>query len=117
MTVEEDLYAVLSGVCERAYPDIAPVGTAKPYVTYQQIGGQVIKPLGKVVPDKQNGEYQVNVWADTRKEAKTLILAIEAGLCLASAFIAKPISASRSDYDHDNAVYGSIQDFSIWSER
>jgi len=35
----------------------------------------------------------------------------------ASVFQAQPESAAIADYDHDSLVYGSMQDFSIWSVR
>jgi hypothetical protein len=117
MTVESDLYDTLKVICARTFPDVAPFDTPKPYVTYQQIGGDVIRPLANVVPDKENGEFQVNVWAETRVSAKALIKQIEAALIVATTFQARPVSAPSSDYDHDNLVYGALQSFSIWSTR
>lgn len=117
MTVEADLYNVLKVICPRSFPDIAPTSTAKPYVTYQQIGGQVINPISNEVPNKQNGEFQINVWSSTRAEASAIALQIEAALRQATVFVARPLSAPASDYDHDMLVYGSRQDFSIWSNR
>jgi hypothetical protein len=117
MSVEADLYGVLNAICPRTFPDFAPVSTMRPYVTYQQIGGQVINPIGNDVPNKQNGEFQINVWSNTRAEAAALARQIEAALRQSSAFIARPLSAPASDYDHDMEIYGSRQDFSIWSDR
>jgi len=117
MTVEVDLRNVLLPLCPRVFPDVAPTATVRPYVTYQQIGGQVINPLGNEVPNKQNGEFQINVWADTRKQASELVLQIEAVLRQATQFVARPLSAPVSDYDPDMLLYGSSQDFSIWSDR
>lgn len=117
MTVEADLRTVLLTACPRVFPDVAPTSTTRPYVTYQQIGGQVINPLGKELPNKQNGEFQINVWSDTRAEAAATALLIEAALRQAEQFVARPLSAPSSDYDHDMLVYGSRQDFSIWSDR
>lgn len=117
MTVEADLYNVLKAVCTRAFPDIAPTDTARPYITYQQIGGRVIAPLNKSVPDKQNGEFQINVWSDTRAEAASIALQVDAALRQAAAFVATPLSAPAADYDHDMLVYGARQEFSIWSSR
>lgn len=117
MSVEVDLRNVLLPICPRVFPDFAPVATTRPYVTYQQIGGQVINALSSEVPSKQNGEFQLNVWADTRKQAAELALQIEAALRLATQFVARPLSAPAADYDPDMPVYGTRQDFSIWSDR
>lgn len=117
MTVEASIYSVLSAVCPRVFPDIAPVGTTRPYVTYAQYGGQVINPLGPGVPDKQNGEFQINVWANARPQAAALMLQIESAMRQATTFQARPLGAPASDYDPDSLVYGSRQDFSVWSSR
>ena len=42
MTFEADLYTLLKTVTPRVFPDFAPVTTASVYVTFQQIGGDVI---------------------------------------------------------------------------
>ena len=80
MTMESDLTALLKATCQRVYPDFAPANTPRPYVTYQQIYGIALRYLGNEVPTKQHAVIQINVWADTRKEAKATILAIEEGL-------------------------------------
>jgi hypothetical protein len=117
MSLESSLYTVLSGVCPRTFPDIAPTTTAKPYVTYQQIGGAALNFLDKQVPSKRNARVQINVWADTRASAVSTMQAIEDAIRMSSAFQGEPESAMLSDYDHDMLVYGSAQDFNIWSDR
>lgn len=117
MTMESDLTVLLKGICPRVYPDFAPANTPRPYVTYQQIYGAALTYLGREVPTKQNAVMQINVWADTRKEAKATILAIEERLITATVFQATPEAASVSDFDADIPIYGSRQDFSIWADR
>lgn len=117
MALESKLTAALKAVCPRTSPDFAPYGTARPYVTYQQIGGAVINPLAREVPNLENAEIQVDVWSDTRAEAKALIKQIEEALILETGFIAKPSAAAVSDYEADIPVYRSRQDFSIWCSR
>lgn len=114
MTVEADIKTVLGTVCARVFPDFAPVGTTKPYVTFQQIGGDVINPLGKEVPNLRHMEMQVNVWANSRASAISTSRAIEDAMRVATQFTAKPVSAAVSDFDADVPVFGSRQDFSIW---
>lgn len=117
MALESKLTAALKAVCARTSPDFAPFDTVRPYVTYQQIGGAVIKPLAREVPNMENAEIQVNVWSNTRAEAKALIKQIEAAIIMETGFIGKPSAAAVSDYDADIPVYCSRQDFSIWCDR
>lgn len=114
MSFESDLYTVLTAVTPRAFPDFAPVATARPYVTYQQIGGQVVTMLASTAPGIRQSEVQINVWSDTRMEAMTLARAIEAAMCTATAFTARPAGDVVADYDADVPVYGTRQDFRCW---
>ena len=117
MTIESAMYTVLSAVCPRTFPDFAPVSTARPYITYQQIGGEPVQYLEKSVVSVKNGEFQINVWADTRQQASGLALEIEQAMITATAFQASQRSAFSSDFDPDIPVYGTRQDFSVWSTR
>ena len=117
MSLESDLYAALAAVCPRVYPDTAPDNPVRPYVTWQQLGGAVITPVADEVPDQENAFVQVNVWADTRLEAKTLAKAIEAALITSAALNARPQAAATSTMDDEVRLYGCAQDFSIWAPR
>ncbi|NLZ12372.1 MAG: DUF3168 domain-containing protein [Alcaligenaceae bacterium] len=116
--MELTLIALLSPlVGGRVFPDVAPIGTARPYITWQQFGGDVIKPLANEVASKRNSTVQINVWSDTRLQANQLILQAETALVTSSAFIARPISAFAARHEEDVDLYGAEQDFSIWSDR
>lgn len=118
MTVESDLYTLLKGlVGDRVYPDVAPLSTPRPYITYQQIGGQVLSYVGPEVPSEKNGSFQINVWADSRLAAAALALQVEAAFIGATVFVASPESAPIAQHEPDLNLYGTIQDFSIWSNR
>lgn len=117
MTLEEMLYAELTAVCPRVFPDFAPTDTPRPYVTWQQVGGESIQFMDRTVPSKENADIQISVWADTRKEAKATILAIEAQLIGATSVQASPIAAAISDFDADMERYCSRQDFDVWADR
>ncbi|MEM5384140.1 DUF3168 domain-containing protein [Paraburkholderia phymatum] len=118
MTVKESIFALLSPLVDgRVFPVVAPFETPRPYVTYQRIGGNVISPLAKEVPDKQNGFFQVTVWADRPKDADALALQIESVFITAVVFNAKPMAAPIDRSEPDLKLYGSQQDFSIWSDR
>lgn len=118
MTVEADLYnTVKTLVSNRVFPDVAPHDTAMPYITYQQVGGDVVSFIEQAMPSKKNGYFQVNVWATTRLEAASLILQIEAAVLTSALFQADAIGAPIAAYDEDGLSYGFLQQFSIWSDR
>lgn len=117
MSLETQLFTVLSGVCPRTFPGFAPITTVRPYVTYQQIGGAAVNMLDRWVPNKRNASIQVNVWSNTAAEAMTVIQSIEDALRMSVVFQAEPQSAPITDFDMDMPVYSAIQDFSIWADR
>lgn len=118
MSIEGEIFNSIKGlVGNRAFPDMAPLTTAKPYVTYSQIGGEAFSHMANTVPDKQNGRFQFNVWGDSRAQCSALMLQIEAALVTSSLFQARPVGAPLSSYDYDMALYGSQLDMSIWSTR
>lgn len=117
MSLESDLFTTLQAVCPRVFPDVAPTGESRPYITWQQVGGDVIKPLGQDVPDKRNALVQINCWADTRLAANALALQVEAALITAVQFVARPQAALQAAHDDDTDLRGAMQDFSIWATR
>jgi hypothetical protein len=120
-TVEQTLFALLKGlVSNRLYPLTAPVGTALPYGTYQQIGGESPSFLGAEVPSKQNGRFQLNFWAATDAAAASLALQAEAILLATTQVQATPLGAPAARYEDEaqpTPLYGREQDFSVWSDR
>jgi hypothetical protein len=112
MTMEATLFNALKVICPRAYPDIAPTSTVRPYVTFQQIGGDVLNPLDNSAPGKRNAVMQINVWSNTRAEAVALMDQIEDSL--RTALVARPEAAKFNDYDYDMLVYSSQQEFRYW---
>jgi hypothetical protein len=118
MTVESDIFLALKGLVDnRCFPDMAPITTAKPYITYTQIGGEALALLDGSLPDKKQGRFQVNVWGDTRSSVSALMLQVELAMSQQTVFRARPVSAPSSDYDHDMLTYGSMQDFNVTSIR
>lgn len=112
MTFETDLYAVLDGVMPGAVsPDFAPVETPRPYATFQAIGGPVLNQLDGQATGFRSQEWQVNLWADTRLQARTLIREIETAMRAATAFQAQPMSEPVDDFDADLPRYSSLQSF------
>lgn len=117
MSIESVVAALLRTQCPRVFPDVAPISTARPYVTYQQIGGTAIQTLGREVPNKRNGFVQVNVWANTRAEAAALAGSIDAAFRLAATMQASPMAEPTSTNDDDLGLRGTVQEFSVWADR
>ena len=117
MSLEESLHAELSPLCARVYPDFAPAGTALPYVTWQQFGGQAPTYLDGTLPDKRCAWVQINAWATTRAQANALMLAIEAALCGSATLIARPQGALMAAVSEDDGIRGAMQDFEVWADR
>ncbi len=118
MSVEDNIYLALKDLAAtRVFRDFAPLSTAKPYITFVQIGGEAYTYVGPEVPNIQNGRFQINVWGSTRAQCSALMLQVESAMTLATAFIAKPLGAPSGSYDHDSQIYASMQDFSVISNR
>jgi hypothetical protein len=119
MTVEELLFTLLSPLVAntQVFPDLAPDGTPPPYITYQQVGGQSVGFLENTIPSKKNGRFQINVWGDDRLTAAALGLLVETTLITATDFQATALGDRTAEYERDTKLYGTRQDFSIWSDR
>lgn len=113
MTVEADIFNALKAItANRAYPDVAPVGAARPYLTYQQVGGDAVNFLEGANPGKRNGRFQVNAWADTRAAAASI--ARQAEDAMRTAFKCEVLGGLVSVFEQDTKLYGTRQDFSVW---
>ena len=117
MTMEADLNTLLKTKCPRVFPDVAPSGTALPYVTWQGIGGESLSFLDNTAGDKRHTLMQVNAWSSTRLQALQLIREIEDAMRASGAFVCRPMGEPLSTYEPDVPVYGCMQRFSIWASR
>lgn len=86
MTIETDLYSTLSndagvtGLCStRIYPNLAPDGVTRPYVTYQMVTGERLSTITGV-GDATRKRIQISCHADTYAAAKALAAAVETAL-------------------------------------
>lgn len=114
MSIESDFVTAVGASCGgRVFPDFAPHDTARPYVTYQQVGGQTVSFLEGGASVKRNARLQVNVWHDTRIGANNLMRQIE-DLLQASPFYGDPIGALIARADETGTSRGAQQDFSLW---
>lgn len=117
MSMESDLVTLLKTACPRVFPDVAPAGTARPYLTWQGIGGQTARYTENTAANKRNTMVQIDAWSATRAEALTLIRQAEDLLCASTAFVVDPLGEALSTYEEDTQLYGCIQRFSIWAAR
>jgi hypothetical protein len=115
VSVESTIYDTLKGlVGNRVFPDVAPENTVRPYMTYQQVGGEAINFLDATVPSKRNGRWQVNVWADSRLQAAALSRQAEDAMRTAAGLLTTVLGAPVAIYEPDTKLFGAIQDFSCW---
>ncbi len=115
MTVEADIFACLGSlVANCVYPDVAPSGADKPYLTYQQVGGDVVSYIETALPNIRNARFQINTWATTRLVAADLARQAESALVVSTTLRAKPLAAPVAIYEPETQLYGMRQFFSIW---
>lgn len=115
--MESTLHALLSGICARTYPDVAPANSLRPYVVWQQIGGESLRYTDNTPMDKRLPLVQVSVWSETRLESLGLIRQIEDALCASVDFTAAPQGEPISQYEPDTSLYGNTQRFDILAPR
>lgn len=116
-TLEETLHQALQALCPRVFPDVAPEGTATPYVVWHQLGGMAPQYIEGPMADRRNCLVQINVWHASRLVANQLSLEIEAALTTHPTLQASAQSALAGAYDEDVDLRGSMQDFSVWADR
>lgn len=117
MTVEKAIFDALRAlVGDRVYPDVAPDDTARPYITYQQIGGRPVNYLDGGAPTTKNARFRVNVWANKRAEAAAVNAQIEAALRATPALRTTVATNAVALADPETRLRGASQDFSFWFE-
>ena len=118
MTIESDLYTALKGlVSNRCFPDFAPLGTVRPFIVFEQTGGDALYNLDGSLPTTKHGRFEIGVYADTRAECSSIALQVEAAMAAATSFQSNAIHAPISDFATDVKIYSSTQNFSVFSTR
>ena len=116
MSLESNVFdALKSLVSNRVYPDVAPLGTAAPYITYQQVGGTAENFLESTPVGKRNARIQISCWATTRQASNNLARSAEDALVNSTmkAFVLGAFIAAYED-SLNPPIYGTNQDFSVW---
>jgi restriction endonuclease Mrr len=117
MTQDELIFSLLKNlVGNRVYPDIAKQDTALPYITHQDVGGDAINFMDGAAPGKSNTRLQVNVWAETRAQAKAITHQVETALRAAPALSTTVLGSLMTTVDEATGYRGTIQHFSIWTD-
>lgn len=115
MSVELIIFDALRAlVSDRVFPDVAPEETARPYITYQQVGGEAVNFVDSTVPSMKNGRWQINVWADSRLDAAPLARLVEDTLRAVTALRPTVLGGPIARYDEETKLRGTTQDFSFW---
>lgn len=102
-------------VAGRVHQDLAPEGEPRPYIVYQQVGGDVVNFVENSIPSKRNARVQVAVWADTRAQADAMGFRVEDALRAATGLQTTVLGAAVAEYDAATKLRGTRQDFSFWS--
>jgi len=76
---EAALYALLSGVAGRVYPQVLPQGATLPAVVYTRIGGGGDYALAGEVSARRS-TWQISVWASTYSAALSLAASVRSTL-------------------------------------
>jgi hypothetical protein len=118
MTVESDLFGLIKGlVGNRCFPDFAPLGTVRPFITFEQVGGEALSFVDGSLPDKKHGRFEIGVYADSRASCAAVALQVEAAMAGATMFQSTAIHAPISDYASEVKIYSSTQNFRVFSTR
>lgn len=116
MNIETRLYQALGPmVGDRAFPDVAPEGTALPFITFQSVGGQPLAFIDGSAPDKEFARVQVNVWADSRLAASDLGKAVELGLRALAGTQTEVLTGRVATFDEATNHRGTMQDFNFFT--
>ncbi|WP_137171439.1 DUF3168 domain-containing protein [Massilia sp. HP4] len=115
MTPEDHIDAVLQHLAGgRVFPDVAPLNTERPFVTYQLVGGAPDNYLSGDLPEKQQVRMQVNVWVDRRAEASEIGMLVEDAMRSAAHLQVEVITGRVATYDEETDLRGTMQDFSMY---
>jgi len=115
MTPEDHIDAVLQHLAGgRVFPDLAPPGTGRPFITYQLVGGTPDEYLSGDRAEKRYRRFQVNVWAARRAEASDLGMLAEDALRSATYLQVEVLTERAATYDEDTDLRGFMQDFNLY---
>lgn len=117
MTVEVDVVTLLRTLCPRVHPLTAPLSTQRPFVTYQHVGGNVMRYTDGTAAAKRHALVQINVWDSTLAGSLALIRQIEDLLYATPVLQAEMLGEVIDQLDDELGIYGTLATFSILADR
>lgn len=117
--IESDVYSALSGdatvsgyVGTKIYPNIAPKGTAAPYIVYKVTGGIPQNHLrGESV--MKNKRIEINIYSKDYGDCQAIYAAVDSAV--------KTLAAIRQSFiqlwDGDPELHRFVVDYSIWKKE
>lgn len=117
MSLETDFVAVLKTCCDSVFPGSAPASQPRPFVTWEQLGGDAARYVDNTPMAKRLALLQVDTWATTKAAAMQLAREIEDALCAATTITARPLSDQSGRQDEYVDAYGVTQEFEVHGAR
>ncbi len=117
MSLENDFVAVLQSCCPSVFPGSAPANQPRPFVTWEQIGGDPARYADNTPMAKRLALLQVDTWAASKGQAMQLARQIEDALCAATTLVARPVSDQSGRQDEYVEGYGVTQEFEVLGAR
>jgi hypothetical protein len=109
LTNDSDVSGLVS---TRVYPVIAPQDVTAPYVVYMRIVGTSVNDLGGEL-GITNGRFQIDAYATTYAEVKTLAGYVKAAM-KASSMKSRLLTDQDFSFEVDTQMYRVSMDFQIW---
>lgn len=114
MSIEDSIFQALQGlVSGRVFRVVARTPPARPYITFQQVGGLPINFVESAHAGKYRGRFQFNVWADDLDAAAALARQIEQTLVTSTTLRGVVETGLVTTYEADTELFGTRQDFSF----
>lgn len=119
MSLETDFSAVLLTKCPRVTPGTSALNSARPFITWDHIGGDPLRYVDGTASTDVLALLQVRTWANTRAESLALARQIEDALCASTAMSARPISLPFCDVEDavEPPLYYAQQEFEVLGDR
>lgn len=114
MTIQEDLAALLEGLCPSGIsPEVAIQNSAFPYIVYRRLASPVANVLaGNGQPPINNTQFEISSWSDSYAGAIALSRLVTAAM---QGWAVQNVLLREQDmYESDIKVFRVIQDFSVW---
>ena len=116
MSIEEQLFAVLSGIAAigpRVYPNVAPDQPTTPYIVYHNIANSPEVTLADGVPIN-NTRMQIDIYDTSYLNGVKARAADVVAAMVAAAFTNVPLM-NQDLWEQDVKLHRVQMDYSIWS--